>query len=71
MEKISSVNNIDLKTLTTPEQLIDLASHGRLKLAQLQTLIAIRPGIVTATVEAIHASVKVAETAGKKSDLSH
>lgn len=39
MEKTSSENNIDLKTVTTPEQLIDLASHGRLKLAQLQTLI--------------------------------
>ncbi len=63
-DKKQEFNAIDLNEIRTPEDFLALAADETLTLAQLKTLIEIHPGIVKASIEAVHALAKTSELAG-------
>lgn len=62
--KTKSSETLAIPEIKTPEDLLELASGERLKLAQLKALIEIHPGIVNASIEAVQAFSKTSEVAG-------
>jgi hypothetical protein len=64
MNNIPTEDEIDLSKIITSEELLELASEGKLKLAQLKALIAIHPGIVQTTINTLEAFTKSSENAG-------
>lgn len=63
-EKKSSSDDIDLSTISSPEQLLNLAADDKLKIEQLKTLIQIHPQIVQGAIEAMQSLSKISVTAG-------
>ena len=59
-----SKDEIDLSKISSPEQLLELASGDKLKIEQLKTLVEIHPHIVQGAIEAMQSLVKVSTTAG-------
>ena len=63
-EKVSKTLGVELPSFHRAEEFFEILSEDKIKAAQLKTLIAIHPGIVNASVEAMKSLVNVSQTAG-------
>lgn len=62
--KKSSKDEVDLSTISSPEQLLEIAGNDKLKIEQLKTLVEIHPQIVQGAIEAMQSLEKVSIVAG-------
>lgn len=63
-EKVSETIGVELPKFGRAEEFFELLAEDKIKAAQLKTLIAIHPGIVNASAEAMKSIVSVSQTAG-------